>query len=67
MESWTQEDQLHELKTDKCGWKIGGEPGEVGRGLTTQDLMGCKGEPWVGFQESELIRLAFLKNFLWLL
>lgn len=67
MESWTQEDQLHELNIDQCGWKIGGEPGELGRGLTTQDLMGYKGEQWVGFQGSELIRLAFLKTSLWLL
>lgn len=48
LESWTQEDQLHELNIDQCGWKMGGEPGEVGRGLTTQDLMGYKGRHgWV--------------------
>lgn len=46
--SWTQEDQVH------CGWRVGGEPGEVGRGLTTQDFMGCNGETWVGFQGREI-------------
>lgn len=46
--SWTQEDRVH------CGWRVGGEPGEVGRGLTTQDFVGCNGETWVGFQGSEI-------------
>lgn len=42
----TQEDQEidEELNTDQCGWKVGGEPGKVGRGWITQDLIGCNGE-----------------------
>lgn len=30
---------MHELNIDQCGWKVEGEPGEMGRGLTTQDLV----------------------------
>lgn len=30
---------MHELNIDQCGWKVGGEPGEMGRGLTTHDLV----------------------------
>lgn len=46
----TQDDQVYEeLNIDKCGWRVRGEPGEVGRGWTTQDLMGRNGEShgWV--------------------
>ena len=63
--SWTQEYQTHEeLNMGHCGWRVGGEPGEVGRGLTTQDFMGCNGETWVGFQG---IEIGILKNSLRLL
>lgn len=35
----TQEDQVYEeLKTDQHGCRVGGEPGEVGRGWITQQL-----------------------------
>ena len=37
--SWSQGDQVHELNINQCGWKVGGEPGEMGRGLTTHDLV----------------------------
>ena len=30
---------MHELNINQCGWKVGGEPGEMGRGLTTHDLV----------------------------
>lgn len=52
----TQEDQFYEeLSKDQPGWRVGREPGVVDRGCTIQDLMVCNREPWVCFQESELI------------